>query len=173
MEKCEHLYCCQVLATLSAFLPFCLLNTRSGTHTLFVQSCMSILLRLLTVWHPQAEISSLQQLLLTKNAEIESLHTQLQARPSLSAESLERGKRHHPAFNLQLSLTGDNINGSFLHSRGSSSGCGKSLVSLIIGLCLSRSLSEEMYKTKLNVECKTKEYLIKNLFYKPTGHLCF
>ncbi|KAM7014754.1 liprin-beta-2 isoform 4-T4 [Tautogolabrus adspersus] len=38
----------------------------------------------------KAEISSLQQLLLTKNAEIESLHTQLLARPSLSAECSER-----------------------------------------------------------------------------------
>lgn len=44
------------------------------------------------VWHQQAEISSLQQLLLSKNAEIESLHTQLLARPSLSTESSERGK---------------------------------------------------------------------------------
>ncbi|XP_037605404.1 liprin-beta-2 isoform X6 [Sebastes umbrosus] len=38
----------------------------------------------------KAEISSLQQLLLSKNAEIESLHTQLLARPSLSPESPER-----------------------------------------------------------------------------------
>ncbi|XP_051236419.1 liprin-beta-2 isoform X9 [Dicentrarchus labrax] len=38
----------------------------------------------------KAEISSLQQLLLSKNAEIESLHTQLLARPSLSPESSER-----------------------------------------------------------------------------------
>ncbi|XP_029953075.1 liprin-beta-2 isoform X2 [Salarias fasciatus] len=38
----------------------------------------------------KAEISSLQQLLLTKNAEIESLHTQLMARPSLPTESIER-----------------------------------------------------------------------------------
>ncbi|XP_029284392.1 LOW QUALITY PROTEIN: liprin-beta-2 [Cottoperca gobio] len=38
----------------------------------------------------KAEISSLQQLLLCKNTEIESLHTQLQARPSLSLESPER-----------------------------------------------------------------------------------
>lgn len=38
----------------------------------------------------KAEISSLQQLLLSKNAEIESLHTQLLARPSLSTESSER-----------------------------------------------------------------------------------
>ncbi|KAK2854125.1 hypothetical protein Q5P01_006786 [Channa striata] len=38
----------------------------------------------------KAEISSLQQLLLSKNAEIETLHTQLLARPSLSTESSER-----------------------------------------------------------------------------------
>ncbi|XP_060924467.1 liprin-beta-2 [Limanda limanda] len=38
----------------------------------------------------KAEISSLQQLLLSKNAEIESLHTQLLARPSLTTESSER-----------------------------------------------------------------------------------
>lgn len=38
----------------------------------------------------KAEINSLQQLLLSKNAEIESLHTQLLARPSLSPESSER-----------------------------------------------------------------------------------
>ncbi|XP_049904979.1 liprin-beta-2 isoform X6 [Epinephelus moara] len=38
----------------------------------------------------KAEISSLQQLLLSKNAEIESLHTQLLARPSISPESSER-----------------------------------------------------------------------------------
>ncbi|TKS70054.1 Liprin-beta-2 Coiled-coil-like protein 1 [Collichthys lucidus] len=38
----------------------------------------------------KAEINSLQQLLLCKNAEIESLHTQLLARPSLSPESSER-----------------------------------------------------------------------------------
>lgn len=44
----------------------------------------------------QAEISSLQQLLLTKNAEIESLHTQLSARPSLSPQSSERGKATQP-----------------------------------------------------------------------------
>lgn len=57
------------------------------------QTCMSFLLRFLTVWHPQAEISSLQQLLLSKNAEIESLHNQLLARPSSSPESSERGKQ--------------------------------------------------------------------------------
>ncbi|KAM9764930.1 liprin-beta-2 isoform 5-T5 [Menidia menidia] len=38
----------------------------------------------------KAEISSLQQLLLSKNAEIESLHTQLLARPALSSECSER-----------------------------------------------------------------------------------
>ncbi|XP_008295298.1 liprin-beta-2 isoform X4 [Stegastes partitus] len=38
----------------------------------------------------KAEISSLQQLLLSKNAEIESLHNQLLARPSLTSESTER-----------------------------------------------------------------------------------
>ncbi|XP_062417761.1 liprin-beta-2 isoform X1 [Pungitius pungitius] len=38
----------------------------------------------------KAEISSLQQLLLSKNTEIESLHTQLLARPSQSTESPER-----------------------------------------------------------------------------------
>ncbi|KAK5935174.1 hypothetical protein CgunFtcFv8_020559 [Champsocephalus gunnari] len=38
----------------------------------------------------KAEISSLQQLLLSKNSEIESLHTQLLARPFLSSESPER-----------------------------------------------------------------------------------
>ncbi|XP_067343342.1 liprin-beta-2 isoform X9 [Channa argus] len=38
----------------------------------------------------KAEISSLQQLLLSKNAEIEDLHAQLLARPSLSTESSER-----------------------------------------------------------------------------------
>ncbi|XP_056268512.1 liprin-beta-2 isoform X2 [Pseudoliparis swirei] len=38
----------------------------------------------------KAEISGLQQLLLRKNMEIESLHTQLLARPSLSPESPER-----------------------------------------------------------------------------------
>lgn len=45
----------------------------------------------------QAEISSLQQLLLTKNAEIENLHTQLSARPSASPESSERGKARRRA----------------------------------------------------------------------------
>uniref|UniRef100_A0A3Q1CPG5 SAM domain-containing protein n=1 Tax=Amphiprion ocellaris TaxID=80972 RepID=A0A3Q1CPG5_AMPOC len=40
-----------------------------------------------------AEISSLQQLLLSKNAEIESLHNQLLARPSLTSDTTERGKQ--------------------------------------------------------------------------------
>ncbi|XP_061600346.1 liprin-beta-2 isoform X2 [Cololabis saira] len=38
----------------------------------------------------KAEISSLQQLLLSKNAEIESLHTQLLTRPCLTSESSDR-----------------------------------------------------------------------------------
>ncbi|XP_077376169.1 liprin-beta-2 isoform X2 [Festucalex cinctus] len=38
----------------------------------------------------KVEISSLQQLLLSKNAEIESLHTQILARPPLATESSER-----------------------------------------------------------------------------------
>ncbi|XP_035806675.2 liprin-beta-2 isoform X2 [Amphiprion ocellaris] len=38
----------------------------------------------------KAEISSLQQLLLSKNAEIESLHNQLLARPSLTSDTTER-----------------------------------------------------------------------------------
>ncbi|XP_041755016.1 liprin-beta-2 isoform X9 [Coregonus clupeaformis] len=38
----------------------------------------------------KAEISDLQQLLLSKNAEIDSLHTQLLARPPLSTETSER-----------------------------------------------------------------------------------
>lgn len=38
----------------------------------------------------KAEINSLQQLLLTKNAEIESLHTQLMAQPSLPTEGTEK-----------------------------------------------------------------------------------
>ena len=52
----------------------------------------------LVVWHLQAEISSLQQLLLSKNAEIESLHTQLLARPSLTTESSERGEQSTHSF---------------------------------------------------------------------------
>ncbi|XP_034044770.1 liprin-beta-2 isoform X2 [Thalassophryne amazonica] len=43
----------------------------------------------------KAEITSLQQLLLSKNAEIESLHLQLLARPALCAESLERDQELH------------------------------------------------------------------------------
>ncbi|XP_051919429.1 liprin-beta-2 isoform X2 [Hippocampus zosterae] len=38
----------------------------------------------------KVEISNLQELLLSKNVEIESLHTQLMARPSLATESSER-----------------------------------------------------------------------------------
>lgn len=44
----------------------------------------------------QAEIGSLQQLVLTKNTEIESLHTQLLTRPSSSAENSEKGKHAPP-----------------------------------------------------------------------------
>lgn len=86
---------------------------------------LSFLLRPLTVWHPQAEISSLQQLLLSKNAEIESLHTQLLARPSPSPESSERGKQSAPlraprpnpaaeplALTELPSLIGDTVNDS-------------------------------------------------------------
>ncbi|XP_037605381.1 liprin-beta-2 isoform X4 [Sebastes umbrosus] len=47
----------------------------------------------------KAEISSLQQLLLSKNAEIESLHTQLLARPSLSPESPEREEIYRKRLN--------------------------------------------------------------------------
>lgn len=47
----------------------------------------------------QAELSDLQQLLLSKNAEIDSLHTQLLARP-LSTETSERGK--HPNASSKL-----------------------------------------------------------------------
>ncbi|XP_029985816.1 liprin-beta-2 isoform X2 [Sphaeramia orbicularis] len=43
----------------------------------------------------KAEIGSLQQLLFSKNAEIESLHTQLLARPCLSSESTERDQELH------------------------------------------------------------------------------
>lgn len=42
---------------------------------------------------PQTEINSLQQLLLSKNAEIESLHTQLLARPPLTTEISTRGEQ--------------------------------------------------------------------------------
>lgn len=41
---------------------------------------------------PQVEVSSLQQLVLTKNAEIEDLHAQLLSRPPSSAENSEKGK---------------------------------------------------------------------------------
>ncbi|XP_070692335.1 liprin-beta-2 isoform X2 [Pempheris klunzingeri] len=49
----------------------------------------------------KAEISSLQQLLLSKNAEIESLHTQLLARPSLSPESSEREEMYRKRLNTK------------------------------------------------------------------------
>ncbi|KAF7661542.1 hypothetical protein LDENG_00259470 [Lucifuga dentata] len=49
----------------------------------------------------KAEISSLQQLLVSKNAEIESLHTQLLAKPSLSAESSERDEMHKRRLNIK------------------------------------------------------------------------
>ncbi|XP_071344338.1 liprin-beta-2 isoform X8 [Trachinotus anak] len=49
----------------------------------------------------KAEISSLQQLLLSKNAEIESLHTQLLARPSLSTESSEREEMYRKRLNAK------------------------------------------------------------------------
>ncbi|XP_076593634.1 liprin-beta-2 isoform X1 [Chaetodon auriga] len=49
----------------------------------------------------KAEISSLQQLLLSKNAEIESLHTQLLARPPLSPESSEREEMYRKRLNTK------------------------------------------------------------------------
>ncbi|XP_069379017.1 liprin-beta-2 isoform X3 [Paralichthys olivaceus] len=49
----------------------------------------------------KAEISSLQQLLLSKNAEIESLHTQLLARPSLTTESSEREEIYRKRLNAK------------------------------------------------------------------------
>ncbi|XP_028257552.1 liprin-beta-2 isoform X1 [Parambassis ranga] len=49
----------------------------------------------------KAEISSLQQLLLSKNAEIESLHTQLLARPSLTTESSEREELYRKRLNIK------------------------------------------------------------------------
>lgn len=69
-------------------------NTREDTHSLCVVPkliCASPSL--------QAEIGSLQQLVLTKNVEIESLHTQLLTRPSSSAENSEKGK-HAPPTSL-------------------------------------------------------------------------
>ncbi|XP_034534654.1 LOW QUALITY PROTEIN: liprin-beta-2 [Notolabrus celidotus] len=56
----------------------------------------------------KAEISSLQQLLLCKNAEIESLHTQLLARPSLSTESSERDQELQRLRSGMKSLLADN-----------------------------------------------------------------
>lgn len=84
------------------------------THGERLQSSASDLMRLLTVPAQQAEISSLQQLLLTKNAEIENLHTQLSARPSSSPESSERGKARRRAAS---SPTGDGVKCSFSWSR--------------------------------------------------------
>ncbi|XP_059180028.1 liprin-beta-2 [Centropristis striata] len=49
----------------------------------------------------KAEISSLQQLLLSKNTEIESLHTQLLARPPLSPESSEREEMYRKRLNTK------------------------------------------------------------------------
>ncbi|XP_068171697.1 liprin-beta-2 isoform X2 [Antennarius striatus] len=49
----------------------------------------------------KTEISSLQQLLLSKNAEIESLHTQLLARPPLSPESSEREEMYRKRLNTK------------------------------------------------------------------------
>ncbi|XP_041755012.1 liprin-beta-2 isoform X5 [Coregonus clupeaformis] len=47
----------------------------------------------------KAEISDLQQLLLSKNAEIDSLHTQLLARPPLSTETSEREDMYRRRLN--------------------------------------------------------------------------
>ncbi|CAI5645703.1 unnamed protein product [Oreochromis niloticus] len=49
----------------------------------------------------KAEISSLQQLLHSKNAEIESLHSQLLARPSLTTESAEREELYRKRLNTK------------------------------------------------------------------------
>ncbi|KAM9410255.1 liprin-beta-2 isoform 3-T4 [Pholidichthys leucotaenia] len=49
----------------------------------------------------KAEISTLQQLLLTKNAEIESLHSQLLARPSFTTESSEREEMYRKRLNTK------------------------------------------------------------------------
>ncbi|XP_078106377.1 liprin-beta-2 isoform X2 [Sander vitreus] len=56
----------------------------------------------------KAEISSLQQLLLSKNAEIESLHNQLLARPSPSPESSERDQELQSLRSGMKSLTAAN-----------------------------------------------------------------
>ncbi|XP_035855315.1 liprin-beta-2 isoform X8 [Sander lucioperca] len=56
----------------------------------------------------KAEISSLQQLLLSKNAEIESLHNQLLARPSSSPESSERDQELQSLRSGMKSLTAAN-----------------------------------------------------------------
>ncbi|XP_047219518.1 liprin-beta-2 isoform X4 [Girardinichthys multiradiatus] len=49
----------------------------------------------------KAEICSLQQLLLSKNAEIESLHTQLLARPPLTPEISEREEMYRKRLNTK------------------------------------------------------------------------
>ncbi|XP_014892640.1 liprin-beta-2-like isoform X4 [Poecilia latipinna] len=49
----------------------------------------------------KAEIGSLQQLLLTKNAEIESLHTQLLARPPLTTEISEREEMYRKRLSIK------------------------------------------------------------------------
>lgn len=49
----------------------------------------------------KAEISSLQQLLLTKNAEIESLHSQLLARPCQSSLNAEREEFYRKRLNIK------------------------------------------------------------------------
>ncbi|XP_035806678.2 liprin-beta-2 isoform X4 [Amphiprion ocellaris] len=49
----------------------------------------------------KAEISSLQQLLLSKNAEIESLHNQLLARPSLTSDTTEREEMYRKRLNTK------------------------------------------------------------------------
>lgn len=51
----------------------------------------------------QAQISDLQQLLLSKNAKIDSLHAQLLARP-LSSETSERGKHFKTVFRVCYSV---------------------------------------------------------------------
>uniref|UniRef100_A0A7N8WYK9 PPFIA binding protein 2a n=1 Tax=Mastacembelus armatus TaxID=205130 RepID=A0A7N8WYK9_9TELE len=88
----------------------------------------------------KAEINTLQQHLLSKNAEIESLHNQLLARPSLTSESSEKGKQstrlqalHQPANNsLALSelpsLMADTVIDSFLHSLTCSNSCSEESV---------------------------------------------
>uniref|UniRef100_A0A3Q3N1J7 PPFIA binding protein 2a n=1 Tax=Mastacembelus armatus TaxID=205130 RepID=A0A3Q3N1J7_9TELE len=74
----------------------------------------------------KAEINTLQQHLLSKNAEIESLHNQLLARPSLTSESSEKVTAAVKSLSWPL------------------------IKCLIMGLCL--SLSEEMYRKRLNIK---------------------